>query len=170
MFFSEPLAKYWIVPSGDVIRPANITRVALPATVKTRVSIRLISSARTRDLGGKRAQSFHATRTHLHYLSGTERLDLMVKSRPHPPQPGSVDSTGAKPRTDIEPNQAGAALRIRKAVDARSARILLVLPRPCRPILWAVKVVSLRDLHHAQTFRFPLVADKSAASALHSAL
>ncbi len=43
-------------------------------------------------------------------------------------------------------------------------------PRPARPILWAVKVVSLRDLHPAQTFRFPLVAGKSAASALHPAL
>jgi len=43
-------------------------------------------------------------------------------------------------------------------------------PVRLRPILWAVKVVSLRDLHHAQTFRFPLVADKSAASALHPAL
>jgi len=31
--------------------------------------------------------------------------------------------------------------------------ILLALPRPSHPILWAVKVVSLRDLHHAQTFR-----------------
>ena len=51
-----------------------------------------------------------------------------------------------------------------------AARILSPLPRPERPILWAVKVVSLRDLHHAQTFRFPFVADKSAASALHSAL
>jgi hypothetical protein len=54
--------------------------------------------------------------------------------------------------------------------DARFARFFLALPRPWRPILWAVKVVSLRDLHHAQTFHFPLVADKSAASALHPAL
>ncbi len=38
------------------------------------------------------------------------------------------------------------------------------------PFYGRVKVVSLRDLHHAQTFRFPLVADKSAASALHPAL
>ena len=32
------------------------------------------------------------------------------------------------------------------------------LPAADFPILHPVKVVSLRDLHHAQTFRFPLVA------------
>jgi hypothetical protein len=53
--------------------------------------------------------------------------------------------------------------------DARYAQILPALPRPARHILWAGQG-SACGLHHAQTFRFPLVADKSAASALHPAL
>lgn len=44
------------------------------------------------------------------------------------------------------------------------------LPAADFPILHPVKVVPLRDLHLAQTLRFPFVADKPAASALRQPL
>ena len=54
--------------------------------------------------------------------------------------------------------------------DARYARFFERLPAADFPILHPVKVVSLRDLHHAETLRFPLVAAKPAASALRPPL
>jgi hypothetical protein len=54
-------------------------------------------------------------------------------------------------------------------MDARFARILpATAPVRVAPLYGRVKVRFA--LHHAQTLRFPLVADKSAASALHPAL
>ena len=44
------------------------------------------------------------------------------------------------------------------------------LPAAGFAILHPVKVVSLRDLHHAGSLRFPLVAPKPAASALRPPL
>ena len=44
------------------------------------------------------------------------------------------------------------------------------LPAADFPILHPVKVVSLCDLHHAETLRFPLVAGEPAASVLRPPL
>jgi hypothetical protein len=44
------------------------------------------------------------------------------------------------------------------------------LPAADFSILHPVKVVSRRDLHPAESLRFPLVADESAASALRPPL
>jgi hypothetical protein len=80
----------------------------------------------------------------------------------------------ARPQQPVKGTASATVKLIPKALDGSGRcslhSIFLALPRPERPILWAVKVVSLRDLHRAQTFRFPFVADKSAASALHPAL
>jgi len=59
--------------------------------------------------------------------------------------------------TGIYPIHIGGKARIQKPDPLlASLDFFQHLPRPSRPIVWAVKVVSLRDLHHAQTFRFPL--------------
>jgi hypothetical protein len=44
------------------------------------------------------------------------------------------------------------------------------LPAADFPILHPVKVVSLRDLHRAESLRFPLVSGEPAASALRPPL
>jgi hypothetical protein len=47
-----------------------------------------------------------------------------------------------------------------------SLEFLVRLPAADFPILHPVKVVSLRDLHPAESLRFPLVAGKPSVSAL----
>jgi len=64
-------------------------------------------------------------------------------------------------------------MHIKKAVSTPILATLVFferLPAADFPILHPVKVVSLRDLHPAETLRFPLVAGRPAASALRPPL
>ena len=51
-----------------------------------------------------------------------------------------------------------------------SLKFFVRLPAADFPMIHPVKVVSLRDLHHAEPLRFPLVAAEPAASALRPPL